>query len=1443
MGGFERAGGIQFTRPSRGDRKGAPVRRPIAAWLALSLALAASGQAPNPVYVDDSPAARATLGRVPELIEARNIGEAVRSLQKLLDTESERALEVPGDSDIFVSVRRRVHETLLASPDLLAAYREAQGPMASKLLAEGDHARVERAFFLTAAGAQATVRVAQAHLEHARFEAARLALEQLDTHPDAASPEIVREAAPLAALIARYLDRDEVRAWAGDWARRAGHEARALDAIESPRGIPRVFSATTGGPRPETGDIVWTPLRSSPLGGKAFFEHNEALDEIGRAAGGAMMLHQPAWVFPAIADETVYVSDGATIAALDRFTLEERWRTRPADPEGRYELLELARRPNERAYSRGFDDGNTVALTRALVLTTTGVAALASRSGDPRVHAIDRDTGRVVWSVDIADLDPQLAGCAVRGPLLVEGGTVIVTVRKHVPQRRLVSVYLVGLDLATGARRWVTTVGSAGAQMSSRFGRATEASILHRGVVYRSDEVGVVAAVEASTGRLVWIRRMPTTTMPTVQTGWPWAAVTPIVDGLGLLTLTPDRLDLVRLDLATGRLLASRSAAALEQPRYLVRVGEDLAAVGERRVAFVALAEFDRATPRLSSPVDVEGAAGGMAGRAFDAGGLLAVPVRGGLVLLDPASPREPVIAPLERSGNMAIAEGQIVVADHREVHSYLVWDVASRMLRERMDRAGEDPSPAITFADLASRSRRWEEIVPAVDRALAAIENHPGEPEMEDARARLLAVLERLIATSAVGWESESPAPRRASPAPRIEDVALLDELVQRLGRAASSPDEQVLHAMALSRVRAAQNRVADALEAAQRVLATPPLAGATWRAQGLSLRAELEATRRVRQLVVSHGPRVYEPFDAEAASLLAGAGQDPVALESIARRYPASARGAESLLRAARAHLASGETGAAMVALADAAASIEWAILAGVPVEPMVGAEIAGLTLRTLASSDRPEEVVTAAARFARWPSGMAAVADDAPVDVGGVLAEALRRAEEMLRPAKVGTPQGGKVTQTLVGWTIAPVASQERTGAADLILMLASNGESLAGYAPVETGGGLKQVWARPCTLAPSVLWQDRAAIYVLWPGREGGVIERIDPATGKAVWASPTIRTLFPLDVAMQHRVLDAIGRPITMPTPSDGFVARTDLVVALDGRTIAIAERSGRLAILDAGTGMVRWSGATGVDRVYDLAVGGRTVAVGGAIEGAGGDDQAEDLSPALVACDAWHGGVLASWTDVPGNAVWLRADADGRVLAGFEGGIVRVDPLAGRRLWSKYREASETIIDAWTIGGRLFLLDITRTLWMADVESGEINPDPLRSGDRLATRQAIHGRAVGDRLLFTTSRGVVMYDTNGQRVGSDALGSPDTLLPARTGAKVLVTIDTAPTETGEGRRTYALSVLDLASARLLATRELALLLPPDAIGLVDGHILVSAGGVTLVLSAPESAGE
>ena len=363
----------------------------------------------TPVYVDDSVAARETLAKIPELLRAGNTAQAARNLQNLLDTESDRMLEAGDDQDFFRSVRAHVHQLLLSTPQLLQPYRLNESDRAAAALAQGDFLNVERSRLLTPAGLEAALRLSQIHLEAGRFEAARLTLAQLQTHPDRlTSPAAAKSCAAAAVAVARSIDRDDVRAWARALATSAQlPEPSAADLAPLPR--PARASLVPLSPMSQAGPIAADlggidPL-SSVLLGTQFERSRDPADEQLRVLEREVEMPDRAlpWTFATVLGDTVFINDGVEFTAMDRYTLSNRWRSRPPeivfdDPSwderrGRIYRSDLG---------ASLEDVASVSVGSGVVVGATGLAVGGGRRGDPRVHAFDAQSGAWIWSLDPA---------------------------------------------------------------------------------------------------------------------------------------------------------------------------------------------------------------------------------------------------------------------------------------------------------------------------------------------------------------------------------------------------------------------------------------------------------------------------------------------------------------------------------------------------------------------------------------------------------------------------------------------------------------------------------------------------------------------------------------------------------------------------------------------------------------------------------------------------------------------------------------------------------------------------------------------------------------------------------------------------------------------------------------------------------------------------------
>ena len=769
----------------------------LASWLTMGIASAPSrGQQPvRSAFPDDSVVAIDTMARAGELAEDGNPSEAVRVLQQLLISEPDKVLSTPDDRTLFVPVRSVVHAFLLANPELLQKYRVQEEPEAAKLLVQGEFEAVERSRYLTPSGLEATLRLAQRRLELGHFEAARIALEGVTTHPDGASGELARAVADLAGRIAAYLPRPEVISWAESLGGKPGI------AVDWPEWLTRKVRS----PMHESAVVPTAPPGPAPLAAVLFRGIEPAVIEPLR--NGQLRPQDRSWIFPTVVGEVVIVNDGLSVRAFDRATLVPIWEAFPDGAAARDYSDEFAAAGAGAA--REIEDAATVTVSGDVAVATTGIPIAGGRDGDQRIHAMSLLDGSALWSVDPAWLDSRLAEGAIRGPALVHDGTVVVSVRKQANLRRLTSLYLVGLDLYTGRLLWVRHVASIGSLPWGRTQPRPEGSVIDRGIVYRGDEMGVLTAVEAATGRPRWVRVLAATRpfdppYRSTEVFPPRDMVVPIVWGDSLVYLESDGGNVVKVDAAGGRILETRSASALGGPRYLLGVGGTLAAIGPTRVAFVRLDDFANGTARLSAPP----LAGAASGRAVVTGDRLTVPVPSGLAVMDPKMPESIRLVPLPVSGHLVMADGEadgeasgVLVADGGRLYSYIGWAAAEARLTAHLKARPDDAGAIRTFIELANRAGRNDLLSGLFDRAAAVATGPSGD---EASQRELFALLLRLVRTGTQRQDDREV----ALPLTTLEDPAHVDAVLVALERSANTPRQSVDQLLELAAHREAGER-----------------------------------------------------------------------------------------------------------------------------------------------------------------------------------------------------------------------------------------------------------------------------------------------------------------------------------------------------------------------------------------------------------------------------------------------------------------------------------------------------------------------------------------------------------------------------------------------------------------------------------------------------------
>lgn len=1487
------------------------VSDPALAQLGRAGALGGINQVVNPVYVDDSPVAGEAFIRVREHVAGANLDQAVRVLQQLLDEQPDRLVTADengagGDKDLFQSVRTRAHAMLLATPELLTRYRALQGPIAEGLLSGREFERVERSMLLTPSGLEAALTIAGRQLERAQFDAARQTLSSLRTHPDRVGPG-AQSVWDLAERLAGYLPKADGAALLIS----LGIETPPPAEVEVPQTArARGLGVMDAHPALNTSGLVAKPLWSAIV-------TPPATDTPGpQARGQAALL--PAYgqslaMLPTVANDLVYVCDGAVISAWDRFTLTPRWSfVAPVELED----------PNEGGrggggrlgFQRGMSMGGitadvaSVAVQGRTVVAATGRSGASFREGDEVLHGLDALTGRLRWSAPLTRLDPGLTDALVRGPVLIDQGVVVVGARRVAPERRVVSLTLLGVDVLSGELLWSRPIGSAGSIPWVTQSTGSEGTFIDRGVAYRSDRLGVVGAVETVSGRTLWVRRLPADGNPEWSNGSGWQVSAPVDDGGSIILVSAEQTRLLRLDKATGRLLGQRDGReiSMSAPAYLLRAGPDLVIVNHDGLIGIDAGTFETAKARTLASIP----APGIRGRSVVSGDRILVPTVQGLRSVNPRSDAaagggEPALLPLDEPGNALPLQNQLIVADDSRLHSYLLWDEADRLLTKRITDNPRDPSPAVTLAELAYRAGKTDRIAGAVENAVRALAGTAGAAggggggggvgteQMELARRRLFEALHGMISAS---LDPVVPPGSSVGPAmpgavsPRIDDKPLVALLVDRLAGVAGVPDERLAVLLAQGRLEEISDHAEQAAERYQGVLDDPAMAGATWRGPNLSVRGEIEALRRLEQLVRTLGPVAYARQNAEAVRQLGllGASPTPEQLTVLAERFPLAAQTPGLWARTGKLLREAGLARPALSALETGLRAAQ-----RVPDAPKADiGELAGSLVTQLTSGKQ----FAAAARVLhavgeRYPD-LPLSADGQAINAVALGAELDARLAAATRWPTIG-PLATDRAQVVVGWSLMEPVLRDRHphvaggvvleskdsvsvwAAADSGAVPATANAPAVPIVPAKTEAIVQRLWVHrlPDKGSAQLLRTSADAAILMITDADGTTIEHVGFREGVKTWSSAPVGTLFPPDEQTRGMRRAPGVDLMSFSAPSDGSVLASDLLVTADERTLVLVQRDGRCVGLDLATGDVLWQTRSGIDRVADADMDHGTLVIVGDAEqnaggagggkgaggGGGGGGNAGRLGsrPAIQSLDSRTGKaglrLDEKSTGRPGHPRWVRVLSGDKAAVGLEDAVVAVGLSSGQPDWTLTRADLNPSRAGWVIGEGLVVMDPERGLWLSASATGTSPQLPLDSA-----RDVIEGASAidlvplmgGSGFALTSSAGLRLYDARGVLKGGDALAGSDTLLPPRPASDRFITLRTTtdgpltprtPADEPQGASpslVFQLLSLSGTDGRIVRTDSLVLGQRPSALELLDGRMVITSGGVTVFVPAP-----
>lgn len=1391
----------------------------VAALLAGLTPPTLRAQPTSPVFVDDSPLASDGLIRAGELAAMGNLDEAARVLQALLDTEADRLLPVDGDPDLFTTVRGRIHAVLLSRPALLSRYRALQSAAASALLREGDLKSLARSRFLTGAGFEAAMRLAQEQFESAQFHAARCTLEELDSHPDRTG-EGARAASDLLMLVASYLGPATPVRTSEMLARWRG-EAGQPPWSGQPAAIPsmdRVVSPLTPVGGTDLSELLPRPLWSDAVGERLPLDSTASFRNVPNPPReNALWLY----AIPTAVGDTVLVCDSQTITAWNRFTLSRLWRARVEGVQGRRFAI---------GPSQNFEELVAVAADESYAAVLMGLAIHNTQTPKRSLMCLDRRTGAVVWERLLDDLGRDEAGEAIfRGPVMIDQGVVVVLVEKDINRRRLESAAALGLNARNGSVRWFTPLASSGSLAYGFRPSVLDAGVAHEGVVFLINRLGFIAAVESATGRTRWIRRWAGTLMTTSHPDQPWESNTPVLTPRGLFAVSPDRRDVILIDPLTGRLLERCQASKFDNPDYLLSAGGMI--VGVSSTSLVA-GEVESFGPSVSTTRVGRFQAGQIRGRALTFGEHIMVPLLDGVGVYDPRGDGQAVLKiPLDKPGNLLPLDGQLLAVDDREVHTYLVWDAAERMLRARMEEHPGDPAPAITYAELSFRAGRPEGILPAVDRALSSIAQSPLTPAAKEAQSRLFAAVFAMVEPGGEGGSGASLS------------LALRGALIERLNQCASSSAERVAYLLASARFHEATDQPARAVADCQAVLDSPDLASSLFRQGDTVVSADFEATRRLRRLVEVYGVRLYDAYQADADRRLADLQQslDPEAFEAVARRYPVARASVSAWLESASRYASQGRPKLAAQALEEGLAASRFALA---PADPLHG-ELTGRLVRHYLSIGLVHPAHDALEAFRREHPGVR-ITENGRLLEADALASTIRAEMEALdrRPRLGPEPTA---SSAMIGWAlVAPIDEESPQAVADRALFVNEEGEVAMFRA---TGPGpLTRLWDG--SEEEEFLWMDAGgATFARAVGdgdRADYVVLRRDLDTGRVLWETPPFRSLFPR-AAIDELLADPTKEFIpVIDTPLEARIPVKTVSFLHDRGTMVLLDRLGRAAAFDLASGRLLWANPTTVPRMHDAALSAGTLLIGGAdgpvdLDRPFADAHASDPMTGLVlSIDARTGQVLHRF-ETPSRVRWVRLAPEGFSVIGLDDAVVSLDGYRGRVRWRATAKSLALSQHAWPLPRRIIVRTDNNELIQVGSEDGSVRERPLDSRDRLGAGFGfVQATSLGGFTGVRTRVGLAVYDGAGQLVGLDARERDVAALFAAFADRFSVTVTSAPQPADEGSAAVHVNIYANPSLRIMSRTAVPLggQTEPGPFHMLDGKLLITSGMITIVVDIP-----
>ncbi|HKQ49759.1 MAG TPA: PQQ-binding-like beta-propeller repeat protein [Phycisphaerae bacterium] len=911
--------------------------------------------------------------------------DAARAFHEIGEKFGASLIAEPGaPSRLYISVREFVNRKIADWPaEGLAAYRAAFESSAAAALAELQNpadidARVRLAerFYATNAGAQSLDQAAELAMENADFEAARRWYERLlADHPDREQFESHWKAklalclahqgdlAPLEKLIASLPPSDNLRAsapsvdksvdWAGksqplsDFLRLTLDQCRRDGTPDPVSARPELLGGAPHrrGQFPTTASAEARWWRFNAFGrlltgeiAEGYESRIARLEAYHRAlTSGRLLASQPV----AATEPLIPQSLNPSIPLIFLHDARSAWAIDPQNPDRpvwQFDLSQVLPAPapwnaEESApplYTSLYANGRLyVHFEREI--TDTGSDHITAAS---TLVCLDAANGSLIWRNDLDGFVSPFEEARLDGAPILHRAALYAVARRRKPFG-FEACYLIRLDPADGRLVWSVHLGEA-ATGSYGYSRATLTFPAAQGdLVFVPTNLGGVAAVSTSTGRVAWAHQYDSRFGANEGAVWPDTTTRPLrawhynsamlwKDAVVCMPLDNDAILVLAQD--DGRELFKIPADSIHRPQTLVGLaGNWLYTAGTQVVC------YDLAARKIAWQRPLE--LGQLFGRgALTTTGLFLPTDRSLLHYPLDGGPARHYRWSIEDAGNLLVLPDQIVVAAPNSVFGLVARQDAFARLDRRMQERPDDPLIAFSLAELAFNTGEYQR---GLDAVHSAVDRVGGFARLTDEplRRRFFKTLTQF----ATALLEDAPDERDSDAAPSIPQslnpsiprLQTAVTLLKLAGQCPPGPADRATQCLLLARALLESNDQPGAVQAYQRILADRglrrlklelrPVLRPPWRARdddaerqsddadGPTVDLAPAVTSWIARIIKLHGPEAYAAVARQAADRLeiaqsqiqrGGAKTDASNLLEVADAFPNSPAALEALV-----------------------------------------------------------------------------------------------------------------------------------------------------------------------------------------------------------------------------------------------------------------------------------------------------------------------------------------------------------------------------------------------------------------------------------------------------------------------------------------------------------------------------------------------------------------